>query len=346
MSAGLLTNYAYAISVEQAPCYVSSPECPQGYIDYVNENITKFLIAAEENQATESCYVGTPFAFNDSNSDVFYFPVIQGNDIKYLLRVYPIEDGYSGIISEFLVREINSLANLTTSENPLYLSCNESQIIATVGYDEYVLFEYPVELAESADAAPLAINETSVKNIKENGNIPINPIITRDNPESINLVINYDKNDLQTTDSWCTAHCLSAIIRTLNKGTPTAKDIMTQAYGEGNFTTDTAFPWDNMLSVTYLYGLYPYVLNYLPPDSALINELRVRRPCILAMERNGGRHAVVLRGWNSQIKMWSIWNPWYNFYESFPVGGTYIPTYDKAKVYTAYGAAYKFDGTF
>lgn len=62
-------------------------------------------------------------------------------------------------------------------------------------------------------------------------------------------------------------------------------------------------------------------------------------PLILTMERNlqeyddlgtlvtrRSVHAVVLRGFHRVAETWSIWNPWYPYYETFPMGGTYVPS--------------------
>jgi len=32
-----------------------------------------------------------------------------------------------------------------------------------------------------------------------------------------------------------------------------------------------------------------------------------------------GRHALALRGYNEQTGVFSVWNPWYNYYETMPI---------------------------
>ena len=58
-------------------------------------------------------------------------------------------------------------------------------------------------------------------------------------------------------------------------------------------------------------------------QTSLKNYISDSSPVILCMSRpaTGSYHAVVLRGYNSSN--WSIWNPWYKSYETFPIGGSY-----------------------
>lgn len=39
-----------------------------------------------------------------------------------------------------------------------------------------------------------------------------------------------------------------------------------------------------------------------------------------------GRHALALRGYSENLEIFSLWNPWYNHYETMPIN---------SRVYTA-----------
>ena len=78
-------------------------------------------------------------------------------------------------------------------------------------------------------------------------------------------------------------------------------------------------------------------------NAVLTAEINAGRPCIVAMDRGAGKHAVVLRGY-STLGTWGIWNPWFDFYESYSMTGSYVPTgYSSTNYsYTPYMHAYNF----
>ena len=57
-----------------------------------------------------------------------------------------------------------------------------------------------------------------------------------------------------------------------------------------------------------------------------IKEINANRPVWYCMKADVGLHTVVLRGYHASNGIYSIWNPWFKFYETFKMGGTYCPT--------------------
>ena len=337
-------SVAFAADENASSCYIATTECPAAYIEYATENISKFVLSLDDNISYSSISVGTPFAFADNDADVYYFPVICNGSIEYLFRVYPDGDTFSAAITAFLADEIENLAKYTSESNPMYLNLVDTQIVATIGSNKYILFEYPESISVSDNGiATTSISNYSVVNAKNPTNIELNFRQTRDVYKYITL----DLTETQSGNNWCTAYCLAAIIRTQTYFTTSAKGLMIIALGS-NPSTGTAFPWvsDNcatMVSVAEQYGLYPTVLTRTVSNSVLIAEINAGRPCIVAMDSGTSQHSVVLRGYSS-LGTWGIWNPWFDFYESYSVSGSYVPTgYSSSNYsYTPYMHAYNF----
>ena len=337
-------SVAFAAEDNVSSCYIATTECPTAYTTYATENISKFILSLEENINYDSISVGTPFAFTDVNADVYYFPVICDGSIEYLFRVYPDGESFSAVITAFLAEEIENLAEYTSASNPMYLNLVDTQIVATIGSNQYVLFEYPEDMSMSDNGIETAsITNYSVVDAKNPTNIELNLRQTRDIYEYISL----DLIEEQSGNSWCTAYCLATIIRTQTNYYTTAQGLMTIVLGS-NPSTSTAFPWVSddgatMVSVANQYGLSPTVLTTTVSNGVLTAEINAGRPCIVAMDRGAGKHAVVLRGY-STLGTWGIWNPWFDFYENYSMTGSYVPTgYSSTNYsYTPYMHAYNF----
>ena len=307
-------------------CYIATSDCPAAYINYATENVSDYIMSLGENLDYNSISLGTPFAFADADADVYYFPVICNGRIEYLFRIYPNGDSFSAAITNFLANEIEHLAQYTSANNPLYLNLVNTKIVATIGSDSIVLFEYPEDMAIPENTTrSVSISHYSVVDAKAPTSIDLNLRQARYTSKYINL----DLTEQQGTNSWCTAYCLAAIIGTKTNYSATARGLMNIVFGS-NPSTSTAFPWvsDNgatMISVAKKYGLSPTVLTTTVSNAVLKSEINAGRPCIVAMDRGSGKHSVVLRGYNT-VGTWSIWNPWFDYYESYSMTGSYVPT--------------------
>ncbi len=318
-------------------CYIATTQCPQGYIEYANNNISKFIFSVSDDLDMSSVSVGEPFAFADAGSDVYYFPILEGSTIKYLFRVYPDGDSYSAAISKVLAAEINEIAKSTTVNNPMYLRNIDGKLTACVGENEYVMFEYPEDMQVSQMSARNN-SELSIVNAKSNSGLQISSVQSRDIFHTINL----DITEIQDEDQWCNAYCLAAIIRTLTDRNANAQGLVYAVLGVGT-STDTPFPWNKIEFVANGCGLNATVLDTTTTNSTLISEIYADRPCIMGMTSSIGNHAVVLRGYSTQ-GLWSIWNPWFSYCEYYSVNGSYVPSGFPSSMYSfrAYEHAYGF----
>lgn len=329
---------AFAKENDSSVCYIATTACPEEYSAYADDHISEYVLSISD-RSFNDIYVGTPFAFADTGADVFYFPVICDGQIEYLFRVYPDGDSFSAAITAFLANDIEDLARYTDENNPMYLNLVDEQIVATIGTDRHVLYEYPEKSSIEDEGTEIVADAVyTAVNAKTPYSIDLNLRQTRDAYKYITL----DITEIQKGNEWCTAYCLATIIRTQTNFTTTAKGLMISAVGS-NPSNNTTFPWGKIASIARPYGLTPTVLTTTVSNSVLISEINAGRPCIVAMNRGAGQHAVVLRGYSS-LGTWGIWNPWYNFYENYSMSGSYVPTGKNAAdySYTPYMHAYNF----
>lgn len=332
----LLPSAALASEATATPCYIASSDCPEAYIEYARENISKFVMSITENQPESRFSVGTPFAFAAQDADIYYFPVIGNGRIKYLFRVYPSGDGFGCAISEFLAAELNELAPLTSASSPMYLRLVDDCIVATIGNQPHELFQYPVSMSNASETAVFSTAAGySVRNVAAISDIALNLQPARDVSNYIPLQI----IETQSDNNWCTAYCLAMIVRTQTTYYTTARSLMTQVLGS-NPDTETAFPWSSdygvtMTSILNIYGIYPVVRITTVSETTLMQEIMSGRPCLAAMKtqqtnpNDRYHHSILLRGY-STAGIWSIWNTWYSVCESYSVGSFYVPYTESA----------------
>lgn len=313
-------------------CYMASSVCPEEYKNFAEENVAGFVLSIDDNLQYNTVAIGTPFSFATLDADVYYFPIICDGVISYLFRVYPYNDGFCGAITDFLAEDIENLSSFTTPENPLYLRLVGSKIVAFIGENEYLLFEYPENMCQLENES-VAYSDTfeafTIVNAKYSTEISLDlhtPMMTSNSQRA--SITWLDKSEQQGNNSWCAAYCLASIIRTRTTYKNVyAVNCMRDALG----TTPTAndsFPREKMVSVASKYGLHPTVTESLVADYILYDQIEAGRPIIQSMLSFGGRnsHAVVLMGYNLINSTWGIWNPWFKSFEWYSMSGTYIPT--------------------
>lgn len=308
--------------------FIETTICPQGYIDFAEDNIAGFVESYCEGIVPyASIVVGMPFAFLDYDSDVYYFPVICDNVIKYVFRVYPNQtNGYDAAISSFLAEELEFLAKSTSANMPLKLNRIGNEIIASVGNEEYMLFTYPDDMndvslqSETTNRGAVA---TNVINVKANMGISVAVEKSTRSTNSWSYYIALDITETQGSNNWCAAYCTSTILRTLGYSS-TAEGVMSLFYRRPS--ASDSITREQVVSCANMRGLNPIRVESTVAYETLRNDLRSNRPVYFSMSSSAGNHAVVLRGYNSRRSTWSIWNPWFTSYETFSMGGTYVPT--------------------
>ena len=317
-------------SNDSVPLYVRSIDCPNEYIDYASENISKFINPLEITNP-DDVMLGTPFSFAEADADVFYFPVMDSGKMKFLLRVYPDGKGYSAVLSAFLVNEIESLATLTSPEAPLNLLMVDNKIVAMIGENSYPLFDYPSFFDCTSNTYSFGEEPNySTINAKH-----VTQSVDMKQTRDVYTLIDLNVTEHQSAGyNWCNAYCLATVIKTLlPKKLANANFLMGIVYNDQQKPSDH-LPWACVYELSQMYGLSPDVVENPVERITLINELNSGRPSIFWMKHDdseSGGHAIVLRGFFVNATTWSIWNPWYTtgneipVYEQFPIDGTYLP---------------------
>lgn len=314
-------------SVTNNSIYVSSQTCPQAVVDYVNDNIASALLClTEDNFPAGHVYVGKPFTYSNSPSDMFLFPVYVNDTVEYVYRVSQFQGNISGTLSTYLAQQLQEISYLTSIETPATFTITTDKLIATIGNTDIEISELPEMFSEEPTISN-SVNNLNLTSANTTINIsePIisevcAPIQTRAaTSKSISLTI----TETQGKNNWCLAYATAIIARYRGNTNCTAKTVMSYFYGS-NPSTEASLKEGQSVAYAHAIGLLNVTnsSSYLSQTS-LKNYISDSSPVILCMSRpaTGSYHAVVLRGYNSSN--WSIWNPWYKSYETFPIGGSY-----------------------
>ncbi|MBO5214063.1 MAG: hypothetical protein J6B86_04780 [Clostridia bacterium] len=322
--------------------YISTEVCPENYIQFAEENLPHFILAEDPTVELGAVSVGIPFSFYGGGSDVFYFPVMVDGIIEYLFRAYPGENGLCGAITRFLAEELEELASLTSLETPLKLCLIGSQIVGIVNNQEYVLYTYPQHLQLSASVVSSLRSpvEYTVVNSKQESGLQLNFVQSRD----VYRYLYLDITETQGSNNWCAAYVTAAIVRTLTGDSVSAQGVMETFYRRP--TSSDSLSRTNVIAYGQLKGFSPILIGD-TVNQTFITEIENGRPVYWSMKRaipgtdQHGYHAVVLCGYNFVYgSTWRIWNPWYDYYESFTMDGVYVPATASSTNYSySYNAA-------
>ena len=321
-----ITSFAVQ-TVDNNPIYVYSRACPQAVVDYVDENISSAILCMTEDQIPDgNVYVGKPFTYSNALSDMFLFPVYIDNNIEYVYRVSQYQGNIGGTLSTFLAQQLQEISHLTSVNTPANFTISNDKLIVVIGNTNIEICELPEMFSEyptntnSVNNSDL-LSDTITTNIVE----PlisevVFPIQTRAASSSY---ISLNITETQGQNSWCNAYATAIIARYRGHTNCTAKTVMSYFFGS-NPSTQSSLSDGRAVEYAHAIGL----INVTNSDSylsqtSLKNYISDKSPVTLIMYRpaTDAYHAVVLRGYNSSN--WSIWNPWYNSYETFTIGGSY-----------------------
>lgn len=344
--------------------YVVSKDCPDEYVEYAIDNVGRFVYGNDSYDISEvdTFMLGSPFTFSQDDADIFYFPVYADGEFIYLFRVYSASDGeIYGVLSNNLVAELKALIGQTSQDTPMYLNLVDGDIVATVNNSSTTLYSYPDGIYEDEFSLPSTMNPD---NIEELGVEEVSPQVTFILPaynssraltsRYLNLFMGAGGYYVETqgAEEWCTAYSAAAIMRYVaNSGSPLtsvkARDIMEYFYGP-NVSPNVALAESQAVAYGQIYGLRPTFVYRAISVNEVATEMSYARPVMLTMENSvsGSNHAVVLRGFDSSAGTYSIWNPWYTSYETYSIGGVYVPSsstaaqYSYSHIWTTYNWGY------
>lgn len=264
-------------------------------------------------------YYGSPFVLGE----VSYFPVLSNDRIIATLGILN-DNSMAWSVSQELVAELNEFSLITTPERPVEYSIHGGDVYATFcGITKRLSYNF--ELTKDQLIEKKGISSKGVEDIYDVQSIinanSINPNSTIKGKTVIkNLAL--DRKETQNDQSWCSAFAGAQIMRFKGKD-KYAYDIMRWKY-----------PYDTMaelkkesINTTELmqYGRKIGFKSTVYSDSTLsFNEVKSQidseRPIYMGCHGGGdyskARHALVLRGYNSNDKTYSVWNPWNKEYKT------------------------------
>lgn len=317
--------------------YMQTCECPDDILNYISENASKFILGIDENHelSYNDVYVGQPFTYGDDISNLYLFPIFEGNDVVYTLRVTYSPDGsIQGTISSFLADELNSYIGYTSVDSPLRFDVSGHSLYAVTGNEAELVLNFPIDETIPVSLSNLSDNNLEIVNAAEPLSVEFSWITTRDPSHYIYL----SRTESQpSNNNWCVAYAMAAILRTQIGGGYTAQQIMRYYYGSGVSSSQSL-----SMSLGSSYAREVGGLTYTTytssglSNSELMAQIDDDYPVCLRMinQSQGGGHAVVLRGYAMSTWVWSIWNPVNDSgYESFPIDGEYVSTTGNVFVY-------------
>lgn len=316
--------------------YVLSENCSE---EILNEgiNLSSRLVLSEVEQGNliltsdVDVEVGQPFIFEGDgvNSIKLYnFPIFIDQNIEYIVRVYldPVTETYEGIISQDLTLGLESLKNKTSKDLPAKILVENGAIYSIIGDEK-------IKLLSNSDPN---FKETAVKNrMVQTDGIENQEIINiSENKEKINipqsmnraLASNYflslDMKERQGSLPRCTCYTSAAVVRYV-----TGKSYVTQQTAYNYYGTNSNN--GNVARFMNAYGAYYTSVSGTLHSTTIKTNIYNNKPIVIAAygygDRAGASHSLVIRGYSDSSWTYSVWNPWYNYYESMSYNSkTYV----------------------
>lgn len=82
---------------------------------------------------SDNVVLGTPytiFSEDDNNEEIYYYPLLEDNYVKFILSVFKTDDGWGASFGEDIAKQLNSLETIASKDNPYILYSNGGKIYA------------------------------------------------------------------------------------------------------------------------------------------------------------------------------------------------------------------------
>lgn len=333
----IFSTVAYAAKVEQNTgntLIIYSQECPVEAKTYAVSAYARLVQSAVESGSLTlngKVSLGSPFTIIGSESDtpVYYFPIVCNSTISATLRVYidqvqttdANEPIYTGILSPYLANELSSLQTRIDTSSAILLYLDNGNVMAQSKSNNILLIpssdgtsptDFTVESLTSDLQSAVLYNELS------------NTTISNKQTRGPSAYLNLSLIEEQGYNNWCGAYATAAILRYLNgsQTEPTAGTLM--EYFLINPSLEDVFSLSNTLSAGRMYGYDPVYVEDSLSSTVVFAQIDACKPIYLCVACPTGLpkpndyayHALVLRGYSRTYDTYSIWNPWHTYYET------------------------------
>lgn len=319
---------------------IYTTDCPSDAVTYAKEAYKKLLNGAFKNGSisyVESASLGSPFTifYSQTESTVYYFPIFSQNKVIATMRIYHDlilsqkkgSISYTGILSEYMVDELNTLLERNDIDSPvcLFMYNNNVMMYADTEVTDFLVTDsfsarnYNADPPSTGDF--ISIDPTL---IIDSTHFVQNMLASRDQVQPLHKFLTLSIVETQgSNNSWCGAYCTAIIIRylTSNPTIPTAYSLMYYVYGP-DLNGPDSFSVPDTLAAGVRYGFSPVRSRQPISKSQVYAEICAGKPIYITGKRydsaSGEKkyHALVINGYDSPSETYSIWNPWYNYYET------------------------------
>ena len=305
--------------------YVQSLPVPDEVVLYMKQNIGRFL-DPEFDKAT----IGTPFSIHnlDIDKEIYYFPIITRNTVIATYRVAQYNNQYTGVYSNVLSKELNSLS--TTINNPAFFYAKAECIIMVQGNKRSIVLSCGNSLESNLCESLQQYNDSFGNYITVNCLQSVYTATPNQVQERAILSSYYTVPFATTACSleqqpntlpWCSAYVAAFIVRcrSSNSTTPTAYDVMTTVYPYETYVQLSSHAlWDSDARMYYQgLGYTATLLSSYLSNSTVISYINTDKPIhmLTAKLTPGANHSIALVGYNTPNATYKVWNPWYSYLE-------------------------------
>ena len=311
--------------------YIQTSAIPSDIIQYAQNNVNRFISSDSETTANSAYSLGSPFSLENYNTEstVYYFPIICQNSIVATFRVAKYNGVCSGVYSSVLVEELNNIKS--TETNPCYFYADSKSIYMVQNNNVDVVYTTSADnvseplLARSA--ASIQFNAVDCMSVISSGiratkTDPVSARSLSSNP-SFYTVANAESkcsDETQGSEPWCAAYVAAFIVRCrTNSSSPTAAAVMATVYpGKTPAELQELSLYDSDARMYYQGRGYTATLGYTRINNANVQSFILANKPIHLLCANvvqGANHSLSLVGYNTPNQTYKIWNPWYSFLE-------------------------------
>ena len=367
-----LGNESEVIEANSNELKLYSEICTPDIEAYATNEYMRFLVAASDNgslDVPDVVSLGTPFtiAFSQSDTDVYYFPILADGSVIATFRVYIDRilsrngngNVYVGTLSPYFAKELNDLSEneqtspvLIFADGRKIMAYENNQIISLMTYgfdDEEIVISQNQNSRSSIEDTAISRSMSELIDYMRYAPIlsPFEEIASLDfiafqsEFPATRATVNLSLSIIETQGAvnWCGAYATAIIIRYLNDSStaPTALGLMELVYRRP--VASDSFSTANTTTVASFYGYSPTLVSSSIGSQTAFGEIGAGRPIYWIGDDKSNpssRHAMVIRGYNTTTDTYSIWNPWYSYYETMDmITKTYVTGSSRTYAWTA-----------
>ena len=275
--------------------------------------------------------VSKPFLLYNASIEMYYSIVYSNGLPVGMYRTYLVNGEVNGIFSEDIemATKLDNISSFTSSKNPARIVVGKDEnIYATIGNRVYDI--HKIQSKKNADIKSSVFAEDnslekSVIDISSGISLKKASVSLKSTPSSRYLFIGI--TETQGEKPWCMAYSTASIMRYKTgkgKNTISAASIMSWAYPSLSVGAllEQSLSINKAIEYANTYNIYPVYSSSTMTYPQVVEEIQAGNPLVFICRKTDANpgdsnHAIVCRGYDDNVivPFYSIWNPWYTFYE-------------------------------